>query len=451
MSAASAFTPDHLRIRSLGPRVHASPLRLSSDPRDALPAWVRDESGVLLRVHQEGDEPLDPNLMLELAGPREKLYFEPKKVRAGIVTCGGLCPGINHVIRAVVMELHHRYGVPEIWGFRYGFEGLNAERAVPPQRLGPDDVRMIHRTGGSMLGLGRGAQDPKVMVDSLLHHAIDMLFVVGGDGTLRGAHALAEEVARRGLSIAVVGIPKTVDNDVLYVDKTFGFETAVAKARDVLDAAHTEALGARNGVGLVKLMGRDSGFIAGHASIASGDVNFCLVPEVPFEMDGDHGLLRSIEARLAERGHALVVVAEGCQAAFGTEGSERDASGNIRYASTEADVGLRLKHSISRHFKARGIPLTLKYFDPSYIIRSVPADAHDAAFCERLGRHAVHAAMAGKTDVLIGRSHRLFTHVPLPLVTAGRRCISPSSDLWMAVTASTGQPELVAPRVRKAQ
>jgi 6-phosphofructokinase 1 len=402
---------------------------------------VGDDAGVLLNVDPSLGEPVDSSLRLERAGPRERLFFSPPAVRAGIVTCGGLCPGINHVVRALVLELHHRYGVPDIWGFRYGYEGLRPGAAELPLRLGPDEVRYIHRMGGSVLGLGRGAQDAQTLVDELVARKIDMLFTIGGDGTLRGAHALAEEIRRRGLAISVVGIPKTIDNDVLYVDKTFGFETAVARAREVLDAAHTEALGGRNGVGLVKLMGRDSGFIAANAAVASGDVNFCLVPEVPFEMEC---LLAALEQRLTERGHALVVVAEGCQAAFGLQGAERDASGNVRYTSREADVGIRMREVVSQHFKAKGLPITLKYFDPSYIIRSVPADAMDGAYGERLGRHAAHAAMAGKTDLLIGRSHGVFTHVPLPLVTRGRRYVSANSDLWLAVLASTGQPQLIS-------
>jgi 6-phosphofructokinase 1 len=435
----SPLTRESLRIQTLGPCEHRSPLQLASVPSETLPSWVSDKAGVLLNVDPHLGEPVDLDLRLERAGPREQLFFSPPKVRAAILTAGGLCPGINHVIRALVLELHHRYGVPEILGFRYGYEGLNPQAAAPPVRLGPDEVRHIHRMGGSVLGLGRGDQKIETLVDELMARNIDMLFTIGGDGTLRGAHALAGEIQRRGLPISIVGVPKTIDNDVLYVDKTFGFETAVARAREVLDAAHTEALGGRNGIGLVKLMGRDSGFIAANATVASGDVNFCLLPEIPFDMER---LLSALEERLAQRGHALVVVAEGCQAAFGVQGAERDASGNVRYASLNADVGIRMREVVAHHFRSRAIPITLKYFDPSYVIRSVPADAMDGAYAERLGRHAAHAAMAGKTDLLIGRSHGLFTHVPLPLVTRGRRHVSANSDLWLAVIATTGQPLL---------
>jgi 6-phosphofructokinase 1 len=405
----------------------------------------------------------DPARAFEKAGPRELLYFEPSRARAAVLTSGGLCPGINNVIRSIVLQLHHKYGAEEVLGIKYGFEGLDPACGHTPIRLGPEEVRHIHSRGGTMLGTSRGRRDAAVMVDTLAKLGVDVLFAIGGDGTMRGAHAIAEEALRHGRKLAVIGVPKTIDNDVAYVDKTFGFETAVAMAKVAIDAAHTEALSVRNGIGLVKLMGREAGFIAAHATLASHDVNVCLVPEVQFELEGPEGLLAYLARRLAARGHAVVVVAEGCGGRLLPQGhvegavvaggstetlaSPRDASGNLRFASRQLDIGSFLKERIERHFADLHEPLTLKYIDPSYMLRGVPANAMDAVFCDQLARDAVHAAMAGKTDVLVGRWHRVFTHVPLALALSGKKRIDPDRELWLAVTETTGQPRLrAAPR-----
>ena len=221
----------------------------------------------------------------EKAGPRSKIYFDPSKLKCGIVTCGGLCPGLNDVIRAVVLSLYHNYKVRTVFGFPYGYEGLTYRYGHTPVELDPEAVSRIHEYGGTILGSSRGHQDIGEMVDTLDRMNIGILFTIGGDGTLRGAQAIAEEIRQRGLKIGVVGIPKTIDNDILYVERSFGFATAVSEAVKAIDAAHTEAKGARNGIGLVKLMGRDSGFIAVNASLARSDVNFCLIPESPFALE----------------------------------------------------------------------------------------------------------------------------------------------------------------------
>jgi 6-phosphofructokinase 1 len=435
-------------VKTLGPRTFASPLGLSTLADDDVADYVCDETRVLSQIEWtvgEGAVPPSPATTesFEKAGPREHIYFHPKKVTVGIVTCGGLSPGLNMVIRSLVMELHHGYGVPRILGFRYGYEGLNPQVGRPPLELTPELVEDCHRLGGSILGLSRGAQDAAVMVDYLVALEIDVLFTLGGDGTQRGAHALQQEIERRGLKIAVVGVPKTIDNDVAFVDQTFGFDTAVEMARTVLDGAHVEAKGARNGVGIVKLMGRDAGFIAAQATLASGEVNVCLVPEVDFEIEGEHGLLAFLEERLRRRSHALVVVAEGCAGTvarrLGAKG-ERDASGNLRYSADSLDVGVYLRDAIRAHFKGKGLPIGVKYIDPSYTVRSVPPIGTDGVFCDRLARNAVHAAMAGKTDVLVGRSHGVFTHVPLSVVTGEKKTIEPDGTLWLSVLRSTGQP-----------
>ena len=370
---------------------------------------------------------------MELAGPRQRIFFDPASISCGIVTCGGLCPGINDVIRAVVLSLRHHYGVCTIHGFRYGYEGLVKRCGHTPLDLTPETVNSIGELGGTILASSRGPQDPAEMVDYLEELGVGILFAIGGDGTLKGAGAIAAEAARRGKAISVIGIPKTIDNDISFVQKTFGFETAVAEAQRAIYAAHTEALGARNGVGLVKLMGRDSGFIAAFASLVHSQVNYCLVPEVPFSMAG---LLASLEERLERRGHAVIVVAEGAGQELFAGSDGRDASGNVKLN----DIGTYLRDALKGHFSQRGTECNLKYIDPSYIIRSQPANPHDSGLCLLLGHNAVHAGMTGRTNMVVGFWNHQFTHVPIARATSARKKIDPGGWLWSSVRASTGQP-----------
>jgi 6-phosphofructokinase 1 len=371
--------------------------------------------------------------MLELAGPRERIFFDPATIACGIVTCGGLCPGINDVIRAITLSLYHHYRVKRVYGFRYGYEGLVKRLGHAPLELTPDVVSTVSEQGGTVLASSRGPQDPAEMVDYLEELGVGVLFAIGGDGTLKGAGAIAGEAARRGHPLSVIGIPKTIDNDISFVQKTFGFETAVAEAHRAIYAAHTEASGARNGIGLVKLMGRDSGFIAAFASLIDSQVNFCLVPEVPFTLSG---LLRNLEERLQSRGHAVVVVAEGAGQELLAATAERDASGNVMLG----DIGLFLRDTIKGHFSSRGTECNLKYIDPSYIIRSQPANPHDSVLCLLLGQNAVHAGMSGRTNMVVGLWNNQFTHVPIALATSARKKVDPEGWLWGSVLASTGQP-----------
>jgi len=369
----------------------------------------------------------------EEAGPRETIFFDPAGLACGIVTCGGLCPGLNNVIRAIVMSLHHHYGVKKIYGFPYGYEGLAPAFGHKPIGLTPKVVVDIDEMGGTILGSSRGNQDISGMVDTLEKMGISILFTIGGDGTQRGALAINKEATRRGLKLSVIGIPKTIDNDVSYIQKTFGFETAVSEAKRVTYAAHSEAEGARNGIGLVKLMGRDSGFIAAYTTVVDGQVNFCLVPEVPFTLDG---FLKALKTRLEKRKHAVIVVAEGAGQDLMETSGERDASGNIRYG----DIGIFLRDAIKDHFKKTGMEINLKYIDPSYTIRSVPANAHDSALCILFGHNAVHAGMTGKTGIIIGFWNQRFTHVPISLAVSERKKIDPEGWVWSTVLSSTGQP-----------
>jgi 6-phosphofructokinase 1 len=369
----------------------------------------------------------------EKAGPREKIFFDPSKLKCGIVTCGGLCPGLNDVIRSIVLSLHYHYGVQTVFGFPYGYEGLSFRYGHTPLELTPKAVERIHEQGGTILGSSRGPQDVSEMVDTLERMNVGVLFTIGGDGTLKGARALSEEIKKRRLKASVIGIPKTIDNDVSYVQKSFGFETAVSEAKRAIYSAHSEALGARNGIGLVKLMGRESGFIAAYAALACNDVNFCLIPENSFTLEG---FLSALEARLQKRGHAVVVAAEGTgQELFQGDGN-KDVSGNIRFG----DIGALLQTEVARFFKERGLQISLKYIDPSYMIRSVPANPSDSAFCLLLGQNAVHAAMAGRTNMLIGTWMNEFTHVPMALAVSRRKKIDTNGWIWASVLTATGQP-----------
>ncbi len=376
--------------------------------------------------------------VFEQAGPRRQIFFAPAQLTCGIVTCGGLCPGLNDVIRSLVLTLTWAYGVERILGFRYGFAGLAKTPRAEPLVLTPAQVDEIHRQGGTLLGSSRGPQDLGEMVDTLVRHRVGVLFAIGGDGTLRGASALSAEITRRQLQIAVVGIPKTIDNDLSWIERSFGFATAVEEASRAIAAAHAEARGAWNGIGLVKLMGRYSGFIAAHATLANSEVNFCWVPEVPWRLHGEGGFLAALADRLVERRHAVVVVAEGAGQEFLPDpGSvRRDASGNLRLR----DIGLFLKAQIETFYHERGEPMVLRYIDPSYTIRSLPANAFDAEFCLLLGQNAVHAALAGRTNLVVGYANQHFTHVPIALVTAQRKQLDPRGTVWQRVLEVTGQP-----------
>jgi len=374
-----------------------------------------------------------PAPAFEMAGPREKIYFDPAKLKCGIVTCGGLCPGLNDVIRALVLSLFRHYRVPTVLGFRYGYEGLSQWYAHAPLELNPEMVADIQEMGGTILGTSRGPQEVADMVDTLERLHIGILFAIGGDGTLRGAQAIAQEIGRRGLKIAVIGIPKTIDNDISFIDWTFGFETAVSEARTAIYAAHTEAIAARNGIGLVKLMGRESGFIATYAALANSQVDFCLIPEVSFSLEG---FLEALRRRLERRRHTVIIAGEGAGQELMADTQEQDASGNIRLG----DIGIFLRDQIKAYFKKAGMEVTLKYIDPSYTIRSVPANPHDSAFCLLLGHHAVHAGMAGRTNMVVGNWKRNFTHVPIRLAVSQRKRIDPNGRLWSDVLAVTGQP-----------
>lgn len=422
-------------IQTLGPCRHDSPLALNTSRGDYIGNFVSDRTRVRHQVEILPGSPPDSQIYFEKAGPRQKIFFDPAQTRAAIITCGGLCPGLNNVIRSAFLELHHNYGVREVLGIRHGFRGLT-KQGEPPVPLTTAMVEDIHREGGTILSSSRGQQDINEMVEFLRERQIDILICVGGDGTQKGTRAIAEEITRRGWPIAVVGVPKTIDNDLQFVRQTFGYYTAIEVAREILDGAHNESKGAPNGIGLVKLMGRDSGFIAAGAAVASQEVNMVLIPEVPLQLDGPRGFLATLHRRVVARRHAVVVVAEGAGQHLLAAETQVDASGN----RLQADIGTFLRDKIRDYFRAQGTEVNLKYMEPSYVIRSVRANSQDARLCDDFARNAVHAAMAGKTNLIIGDWYSVYVHVPVGLATASRKKVDPEGDLWRAVIATTGQP-----------
>ena len=429
-------------IEELGNPTIQSPIKMSKTMGDGVANYVNNEQFIRLGASVvPGPQPaVEKSQVLECAGPRELIYFSPSHVHAGIVSCGGLCPGINDVIRAIVRCLWYRYGVTRISGIRYGYLGFLPEHKFDVKQLDPAIVDDIHKIGGTFLGSARGGGREVVkIVDTMERLNLNMCFTIGGDGTQRGTVDIAEEVDKRRLKIAMLGIPKTVDNDFALIDRSFGFNTAVEKAVEVVAAAHMEASSAINGVGLVKVMGRDSGFIAAHTALASHEVNFVLIPEVPFNLEGYNGFLAHLEERLKKRNHAVIVVAEGAMQELLLKEKKTDAGGNIKMA----DVGTYLRDRIIKHFEEKKMEINLKYIDPSYAIRSSPANPGDSIYCERLGNAAVHAAMAGKTKLIIGLVNNEFVHLPIKSVISHRSKVNPESALWRDTIDATHQPAMM--------
>ena len=435
---AHCFKPEELSdltIEKLGSSIIESPL--CKNKRQ----FIEDDEKILLYSHSENFKAYEDSIkklpVFERAGPRQKIFFEPKNLNCGIVTCGGLCPGLNDVVRTITLSLIWQYKVRSVFGFRYGYAGLTSKAPEPPLILTPELVDEIHLKGGDILSSSRGPQDINNIVDTLEKMQIQILFTIGGDGTLRGAGELAKTVRNRGLNISIIGVPKTIDNDISGIEQSFGFSTAVEATRSAINSAHAEAKGAWNGVGLVKLMGRDSGFIAAYATLANSDVNFCFVPEAPLVLEGENGFLHSLEKRLDRKHHAVIVVAEGVGKHLTQKngGQQTDASGNILHE----DIGLLLKERIKKYFQEKNIPIALKYIDPSYMIRSLPADSNDSSFCLMLGQNAVHAGMSGRTNMIVGYTNQYFVHVPISLAVSKRKKIDPNGHLWQTVLETTGQ------------
>ncbi|KAG6662123.1 hypothetical protein CIPAW_03G221200 [Carya illinoinensis] len=373
--------------------------------------FVNADDSVAQKIVVHKDSPRGTHF--RRAGPRQKVYFEPDDVHACIVTCGGLCPGLNTVIREIVCGLYHMYGVKKVLGIDGGYRGFYARNTVT---LTPKVVNDIHKRGGTILGSSRGGHDTNKIVDSIQDRGINQVYIIGGDGTQRGASVIFEEIRRRGLKVAVAGIPKTIDNDIPVIDRSFGFDTAVEEAQRAINAAHVEAESVENGIGVVKLMGRYSGFIAMYATLASRDVDCCLIPESPFYLEGPGGLFEYIEKRLKENGHMVLVIAEGAGQDLLSESiqsmGKQDASGN----KLLQDVGLWISQKIKDHFsKQNKMVMNLKYIDPTYMIRAVPSNASDNVYCTLLAHSAVHGAMAGYTGFTVGPVNGRHAYIPFYL------------------------------------
>ncbi len=435
------ITRADLEVKNLGECAFDSPLAGYIGARATNQYFVADTDRVLLDdtidlIAAHGDISLDEMPSFEAGGPRTKLFFNPSETKVGIVTCGGLCPGLNDVIRALVLELIHHYDVDQITGFRHGYAGLVPGKAPEPYVLTPEFVDTITDRGGTILGTSRGPQDVPTMVDTLVHRDIDILFVIGGDGSMRGVHDLALEIESRGLPISVVGIPKTIDNDIPLIGTSFGFQTAFARAAESINLARVEADSTMGGVGIVKVMGRHAGFIACYAALANHDADFVLIPEVSFDLDSPDGLLARVRNRVAEEGSAVIVLAEGAGQEHLDSRQGADASGNVKLADFASVLRARLTEDFAQHDE----PLVIRYFDPGYQIRSGTADAVDSVYCTRLAQAATHAAMAGRTDMVVGRPRHRFVHIPIEQVVSRSHHINPTGDLWLSVLESTRQP-----------
>ncbi|WCJ36427.1 ATP-dependent 6-phosphofructokinase 6 [Euphorbia peplus] len=415
---------------------YPNPVQLSQAYAVVRETFVASEDAVAEKIVVQRDSPR--GVHFRRAGPREKVYFTPEEVRACVVTCGGLCPGINTVIREIVCGLSYMYNVDDILGIQGGYRGFYSENTLT---LNPKVVNDIHKRGGTILRTSRGGHDTNKIVDSIQDRGINQVYIIGGDGTQRGAALIYKEIEKRGLQIAVAGIPKTIDNDIAVIDKSFGFDTAVEEAQRAINAAHVEVESVENGVGIVKLMGRYSGFIAMFATLASRDVDCCLVPESPFYLEGPGGLFEYVEQRLKENGHLVIVIAEGAgqnYVAQGTHGAdERDASGN----KLLLDVGPWLSQNIKDHFtKVRKIPVNMKYIDPTYMIRAVPSNASDNIYCTLLAQSSVHGAMAGFTGFTVGPVNSRHAYIPIARVTEATNTLKLTDRMWARLLASTNQP-----------
>jgi 6-phosphofructokinase 1 len=432
----------NLNIKKLGEQIFTSPIQLYDDDyNDDYSIYIPDNERVyttvdatlIKKITSEGLEV--PSF--EKAGPREKLFFESGKTVSAIVTCGGLCPGLNAVIRGIVLMNKYRYGNGVTYGFRYGYAGMIKELGHEVVELTPETVTQIQTTGGTILGSSRGNQDPVKMVDRLVELGVNVLYAIGGDGTQRGAMQIIQEIEKRGLKISVIGVPKTIDNDINFIDKSFGIETAFSEACIAIHAAHIEAKDAYYGIGVVKLMGRDSGFITANAALATGQVNVCLIPEQDFDLEGEHGVLKAIEKRILSKKHCVVVVAEGAGQKYVLDPNKlrKDPSGNVRLG----DIGVHVKDAIKTYFDKKKIPVAMRYIDPSYMIRSCAPTPNDSIFCLQLAQMAVHAGMSGRTGLVVGYTNGNFTHLPMEVATSKRKKIDLMSQLWQSVLETTGQ------------
>lgn len=398
----------------------------------------------ILRLFEQAGSP--PPSFPE-AGPRKELCFDPHRVKAAVVTTGGLAPGLNSVVHSIVDRHFNTYELNEtlggaVYGIYDGFRGLR-DCASNSTTLNPKVTLDWLRQGGSNLGSirFRDPQGEKHLVDeiakSITQMAIDILYVIGGDGSQLIAHKVAQAVP----SISVLGVPKTMDNDVLWVRESFGFDTTVEQATHAINALHFEAQSTRR-VGLLQFFGAESGFVAANAALASGQVDLVLIPEAFNNLSDEQlqhywkmllGHLDDRVKRQAHMPHAIVVVAEGVETALVQQKS--------RKLGRKGDFLELLKQDIAGKVRdRRGRCLEIFVNEPRHYIRSGAANAHDQIFCERLGALAVDNGLAGYTNCMVSHWLTEYVLVPLELVVQGQKSIQTSGMFWRQVETSTGQP-----------
>lgn len=432
------LTQQHFEPEQLPDRKFPNPMRAQSRESESFLSdaerYIMYDPHVL-RMDLSGRHAMSLSpFRMRVAQVAEHLHFNPAETVVGIVTCGGLCPGLNDVVRGITYMCRRTYGVKRVIGFRYGYWGLSAAGRDSAIDLDTAKVSQIHMTGGTFLGSSRGPQKESEMVDTLVEYGINILFTIGGDGTQRGAQKIASEARKRGLDIAVVGIPKTIDNDLSFSHRTFGYQTAVEHATSAIRAAYSEASSHPYGVGIVKVMGRHSGFIAAQATIASQMANLCLVPEQPITQETFFKLL---DTRFCRADYVVICVAEG----FGQDWLKSDGSGGTDASGNKKldDIGTYMRDLVAgylkRHPKAnKG---TVKLIDPSYMIRAVPPNTSDASFCVNLATLAVHEGMKGTTNAIISCWYNNFIVVPISLATSLRKVVDVRGELWRQVREMT--------------
>jgi 6-phosphofructokinase 1 len=410
--------------------------------------------GELLRAFRERNVEVPAFLA---AGPRAELRHNPQKIRAAIVTTGGLAPGMHSVIHSIVKRHCEIYSIDktngEIFGVYDSFKGLSNNLADNLVALEPSVTEEWLDHGGSMLGMvryyGEGGPDRDGALASMVqkisanlqNNDIDILYIIGGDGSLKVAHQLALANPTR----SIVGIPKTMDNDILWVERSFGFDTAVEQAADIVNTMHTEAMSTRR-ICLIELFGAESGFVAANATLASGHVDLVLIPEVFLSLKADEirsylqdavdHIQETVQGAPSHSPHAVIVVAEG----VGTVLEEKQVSIDGTGATGEPFVNQLRRHLESRIRDAHGDMLSVFINQPRHHIRAVAANAHDRIFCERLGALSVDNALAGYTDFMVSEWLTEFVLVPLSLMGDWKKGVDLRSMFWKQVISSTGQP-----------
>jgi 6-phosphofructokinase 1 len=345
----------------------------------------------------------------------------PSIRRLGILTGGGDCPGLNAVIRAVAKTAILQYGI-EVIGIEDGFQGLIEHRVRP---LSTKDVSGILTRGGTILGsnnkanpshycTGRTASGEPIWEDvsekcmtTVRRERLDAIIVIGGDGTM----ACAAPIAAAGVN--VIGVPKTIDNDLVGTEITFGFLTAVSTATDALDRLQSTA-DSHHRVMVCEVMGRHGGWIALTSGVASGS-DVILIPEIPFDM---RKIIADIERRMRGPGFAIVVVAEGARPIGGSQviGRYDDTSpdpirlggiGNM-VATQIADLtGIETRTTVLGHTQRGGAPI-----------------ASDRILATNFGFHAMAVLASGKRNRMVVRENNIFSDIDL-FETVGKQRLVP--------------------------